>query len=99
VAAEGAAAGALPVGARHAGLAEVAAVLESEVGRPGLFSFTPGEGSVERLAAAIHRLLSLPAEERDALRAAVSAFVAREWTWERTATNILAAWSAADVRT
>ena len=43
VAAEGAAAGALPLVARHSGLAEVAAALESEVGRPGLFSFEPGE--------------------------------------------------------
>ena len=64
VAAEGAAAGALPVVARHSGLAEIATALEADVGRPGLFSFEPGEGSVARLADAIDRLLSLPAEER-----------------------------------
>jgi glycosyltransferase involved in cell wall biosynthesis len=92
VAAEAAAAGALPVVARHSGLAEVAEALESEVGRPGLFSFAPGEGAVGRLAASIERILSLPAPERDELRAGVHAFVAREWTWGQTASKILAAW-------
>jgi glycosyltransferase involved in cell wall biosynthesis len=92
VAAEAAAAGALPVVARHSGLAEVADALESDVGRPGLFSFAPGEGAVGRLATSIERILSLPAPERDELRAGVHAFVAREWTWEQTAAKILAAW-------
>jgi hypothetical protein len=89
VAAEGAAAGALPMLARHSGLAEVASALEREVGRPGLFSFEPGPGAVAAIAAGVDRLLSLPAEERAALREAVSAFVAREWTWERTAARLL----------
>jgi glycosyltransferase involved in cell wall biosynthesis len=92
VAAEAAAAGALPVVARHSGLAEVAEALESEVGRPGLFSFAPGDGAVARLAERIDRILSLPAPERDELRAGVHAFVAREWTWQQTAAKILAAW-------
>jgi glycosyltransferase involved in cell wall biosynthesis len=92
VAAEAAAAGALPVVARHSGLAEVAEALESEVGRPGLFSFAPGDGAVARVAERIDRILSLPAPERDELRAGVHAFVAREWTWQQTAAKILAAW-------
>jgi len=91
VAAEGAAAGALPLVAHHSGLAEVAAALETEIDRPGLLSFEPGEGAAERLAAGIERLLSLAPEERDELRLGVSAFVGREWTWERTATRILGA--------
>jgi glycosyltransferase involved in cell wall biosynthesis len=91
VAAEGAAAGAMPLVARHSGLAEVAAALESEVGRPGLFSFLPGEGGLARLVSGIERLLSLDPHERDELRAGVSAFVGREWTWERTTARILAA--------
>ncbi|MGH2630133.1 MAG: glycosyltransferase [Actinomycetota bacterium] len=92
VAAEGAAAGALPMVGRHSGLAEVADALETEVGRPGLFSFAPGEGAVGRLAASVDRLLALPAEEREDLAAGVSAFVGRAWTWDRTASKILAAW-------
>jgi glycosyltransferase involved in cell wall biosynthesis len=91
VAAEGSAAGALPVVARHSGLAEVAGALEAEVGRPGMFSFEPGEGAVGRLAQGIDRLLSLPVEEREELRRAVSSFVGEHWTWERTAAKLLAA--------
>jgi glycosyltransferase involved in cell wall biosynthesis len=91
VAAEGAAAGALPLVARHSGLAEVAAALETEVGTPGLFSFEPGEGAVHRLADGIDRLLSLPIEQRDDLRRAVSSFVTEHWTWGRTASRLLAA--------
>ena len=91
VAIEGAAAGALPMIARHSGLAEVAGAFEAEVGRPGFFSFEPGEGSVGRLAEGIDRLLWLPDDERDELRHAVSSFVATHWTWERTAVGILAA--------
>jgi glycosyltransferase involved in cell wall biosynthesis len=91
VAAEGAAAGALPMLARHSGLAEVAGALESEVARPGLFSFEPGAGAVGAMVEGIDRLLSLPGDERDELRRGVSAFVAREWTWERTASRLLAA--------
>jgi glycosyltransferase involved in cell wall biosynthesis len=89
VAAEGAASGALPMVARHSGLAEVAAALESEVGHPGLFSFEPGEGAVRRLAEGIDRLLSLPIGEREELRRAVSSYVGKHWTWERTAAGLL----------
>lgn len=89
VAAEGASAGALPVVARHSGLAEVAGALEAETGRPGLFSFEPGPGAAARLGSAIERLLSLPAEERGDLRRRVSAFAADTWSWGRTADRLL----------
>jgi glycosyltransferase involved in cell wall biosynthesis len=91
VAAEGAASGALPMVARHSGLAEVAGALETDVGRPGLFSFEPGDGAVRRLAEGIDRLLSLPNDQREELRGAVSSFVATHWTWERTAASLLTA--------
>jgi glycosyltransferase involved in cell wall biosynthesis len=91
VAAEGAAAGALPLVARHSGLAEVAGALEEAVGRPDLFSFEPGPGVVGRLAEGIERLCSLPAVERAELRAAVSSFVADHWTWDRAAERLLEA--------
>jgi glycosyltransferase involved in cell wall biosynthesis len=94
VAVEAAAAGALPLVARHTGLAEVAATLEADVGHPGVLSFEPGPGAVDRLSAAIDRLLSLPAEERTELRDAVSASVRTRWTWERTAAGLLKAASA-----
>jgi glycosyltransferase involved in cell wall biosynthesis len=91
VAAEGAAAGALPLVARHSGLGEVGAALEREIGHPGMLTFEPGERAVANLADGIDRLLELPAAEREDLRDAVSAFVGREWTWDRTAAGLLAA--------
>ncbi len=91
VAAEGAAAGALPLVARHSGLAEVGAELEAEIGRPGLLSFEPGPDAVRALAAGIDRLLALPPAERDEIGGRLSAFVAREWTWERDAEHLLEA--------
>jgi glycosyltransferase involved in cell wall biosynthesis len=89
VAAEGAAAGALPLVSRHSGLAEVAAALEDDVDRPGSFSFEPGPGAAVRIAQGIERLLEIPADERAELRDAVSSFVRRHWTWERTAAALL----------
>lgn len=91
VAAEGAAAGALPLVARHSGLEEVGAALEAAIERPGLLTFEPGPAAVARLAAGLDRVLELPQKERTELRRAVSAFVGREWTWERTAAGLLAA--------
>jgi glycosyltransferase involved in cell wall biosynthesis len=91
VAAEGAAAGALPLVARHSGLAEVASTLEAAVGSDGLFSFEPGAGAVGRVATGLDRLLSLPPEEVAALRVAVRDVVVREWSWDRTAEKLLEA--------
>ena len=89
VAAEGAAAGALPLVARHSGLAEVASALESHVGRPGMFSFDRGPGAARRIAGGIDRLLELPADERHALAASLADFVRSEWSWRRTADRLL----------
>jgi glycosyltransferase involved in cell wall biosynthesis len=91
VAAEGAAAGAIPLVARHSGLAEVAAALEDAVDRPGLLSFEPGYGATHRLVAGIERILRLPPPERSLLRQKVAAYVAAEWTWARTVDRLLAA--------
>jgi len=89
VAAEGAAAGALPLVARHSGLAEVAGALEGHVGRPGLFSFEPGPGAVGRIADGIDGLLGLEPSDRASLRDAVRDFATREWSWRRTAEGLL----------
>jgi glycosyltransferase involved in cell wall biosynthesis len=94
VAAEGAAAGALPLVARHSGLAEVAGMLEAAVDRPGLFSFEPGDGATARLVDGVRALVGLPAGERDELRRAIRQVVAREWTWDRTAERLLEAATA-----
>jgi glycosyltransferase involved in cell wall biosynthesis len=89
VAAEGAAAGSLPLLARHSGLGEVAAALEGHVGRPQLFSFEPGPGAPDRIATGIDRLIELQPRERNMLREAIRGFVADEWSWRRTAAGLL----------
>jgi glycosyltransferase involved in cell wall biosynthesis len=89
VTAEGAAAGALPLVARHSGLAEVVEALENEVGLEGVFSFEPGEDAARRIAPGVETLLARPPEERARLRGTISGFVAREWTWERAAQRVV----------
>jgi glycosyltransferase involved in cell wall biosynthesis len=89
VAAEGASAGTFPLVAHHSGLAEVASALEAEIGRPGLLSFEPGPGATERLLRAMEAILAIPREERHEMSASLSAFVAREGTWERTVERLL----------
>jgi glycosyltransferase involved in cell wall biosynthesis len=93
VAAEAAAAGALPVSAAHSGLAEVsrelAAALPAEAS--GLVSFPLGEDAVEAIAARLNGWLALDAATRDDARAALRATVARLWSWEGVARGVLAA--------
>jgi glycosyltransferase involved in cell wall biosynthesis len=91
VAAEAAATGALPLVARHSGLAEIATALENAVGQPELFSYQSGPGAVRAIAAGLERLLAIPEPRRSELRSAVSDFVGREWSWARTAAGIVAA--------
>jgi glycosyltransferase involved in cell wall biosynthesis len=89
VAAEGAAAGALPLVARHSGLAEVAEALESHAGAPRLFSFDPGPGAARRIAEGIDHLLAIPRQERHAIGESLSAFVRTEWSWRATADRLV----------
>ena len=91
VAAEGAAAGALPLVARHSGLAEVSAALEKAADSPGLFSFEPGPASVAAIEDGIRRLLALDPAERTAVASAIRAHVADQWTWERSAARYVEA--------
>ena len=91
VAAEGAAAGALPVVARHSSLAEVAEALEGAIGHRAALAFDPGPGATRRLAETLEHLLSLPRDERAEMAAAARDFVTREWTWDRTAERLLEA--------
>jgi glycosyltransferase involved in cell wall biosynthesis len=95
VALEGTAAGALPLMARHSGLAEIAQALETEVGEPELLSFEPGPGATRRLAGGLTRLLAIPEPHRRELRGALVALVADRWGWERTADGLLEAAHAA----
>ncbi|HYG72025.1 MAG TPA: glycosyltransferase [Actinomycetota bacterium] len=89
VAIEGVAAGALPLVARHSGLGEIAAALEAEIARPGLFSFGPGEGAAGRIARGLDALLGMDPAERQEVAGAITSFAGREWSWRATARRLL----------
>jgi glycosyltransferase involved in cell wall biosynthesis len=89
VAAEAAAAGSLPLVARHSGLAEIAEGLEAEYPseQRGLTSFETGDA--RDLAAKLGRLLDLPERDRQALREAARWAVEEHWSWEQVSARLL----------
>ena len=89
VAAEAAAAGSLPLVARHSGLAEIAEGLEAEYPpeQRGLTSFETGDA--RDLAAKLGRLLDLPERDRQALREAARRAVVEHWSWEQVSARLL----------
>ncbi len=93
VAAEAAATGALPVCARHSGLAEVAGALADALPEPigELTSFDLGPGAVAGIADRLDRWLALEPADRAAARSALVAAVRSRWSWEGVAETVLAA--------
>jgi glycosyltransferase involved in cell wall biosynthesis len=96
VAAEAAAAGALPVSAGHSGMLEVsrqlAAALPEDVA--GLVSFPVEPGAVEAIAARLDGWLALPEAERERARRALVETVGELWSWDAVARGVLAAGAA-----
>jgi len=90
VAAEAAACGCPPLVARHSGLAEVAEGLEGEY--PArlrhLASFPTGETA--ELRARLVDLLTLPDDDREALRGAARRAAVERWSWAAIAERLLA---------
>ncbi len=93
VAAEAAACGAVPVVARHSGLAEVAEVLAAEVPAraAGWLTFPVDDGAVEALAERVVACLQAPPELLAETRVGLVAAVRRRWSWERVAEGVIAA--------
>ena len=89
VAAEAAAAGCLPLVARHSGLQEIAEGLEA--GYPpearDLTSFATGE--VADLTAKLERLLALSPDERSRLSKAARETTVERWSWRSVAERLL----------
>lgn len=96
VAAEAAACGALPIVARHSGLAEVAAALAEAVPgeSAGWLSFELGPGAVRDLAAAVVAWLQAPAGLRTATREAIVRVARERWSWDGVARGVIAAGGA-----
>jgi glycosyltransferase involved in cell wall biosynthesis len=93
VAAEAASTGALPVCARHSGLAEVAEALAGELPPEVgvLTSFPLGPDAVEGIADRLNRWLALPEPARVAASADLAAAVRARWSWESVGRTVLAA--------
>ncbi len=90
VAAEAAATGCPPLVARHSGLAEVAAGLEEEYPERLRHLAAFETGNVADLRAKLVELLSLPAADREELRAAARRAVVARWSWESVAARLVA---------
>jgi glycosyltransferase involved in cell wall biosynthesis len=90
VAAEAAACGCPPLVARHSGLAEIAGGLDEEYPPHlrHLAAFTSGD--VADLRARLVELISLPAADRAAIRAAARRAVVAHWSWAGVAARVLA---------
>jgi glycosyltransferase involved in cell wall biosynthesis len=90
VAAEAAAAGSLPLVARHSGLAEVAAGIEEEYPAQyrNLVSFETGDAA--DLRDKLRALLALDAVTRDELSTAARNAVVARWSWASVAARLLA---------
>ena len=93
VAAEGAAAGALPVVARHSGLAEVSEALAERVPAPARdwLSFAVGPTAVTELAACLTGWLGADDDVRAATREAIVAVTRERWSWDGVARTVVAA--------
>lgn len=91
VAAEAAATGALPVCARHSGLAEVAAALAGALPDAGLAAFELDAGAVVAIADRLDRWLAMDPVARAAASAALVGVVRSRWSWEGVARAVLAA--------
>jgi glycosyltransferase involved in cell wall biosynthesis len=93
VAAEGAACGAVPVVARHSGLAEVSEVLAAAIpaeAAPWL-SFAVDDEAVRSLADCLIGCLTAEEELLARTREGLVATVRERWSWERVAAGVIAA--------
>jgi glycosyltransferase involved in cell wall biosynthesis len=93
VAVEAAACGALPLSARHSGMAEVTTMLAPALPkrlRP-LLSFEIGPGVVEEIAAKLVAWLALDDAERKRAGLALAKEAARRYSWENVAKGVIAA--------
>ncbi|MFL5514940.1 MAG: glycosyltransferase, partial [Gemmatimonadales bacterium] len=93
VAAEAAATGALPVVARHSGLAEVARTLSAAVPPPARdwLTFDVGPTAVDELAAAVGGWLEAPEDLRTATREGIVAATRERYSWDGVARTVIAA--------
>ena len=93
VAAEGAACGAVPIVARHSGLAEVSEALAEAVPEraAGWLSFPVDDDAVRALAGCLIASLSASPDLLERAREGLVRTVREKWSWERVAAGVIAA--------
>jgi glycosyltransferase involved in cell wall biosynthesis len=93
VAAEAAAAGSLPIGAGHSGIAEVSRELAGALpdSVAPLVSFPLGDGAIEGIAQRLSAWFALSPAERASTRVELRKTVARMWSWEGVANGVIGA--------
>jgi glycosyltransferase involved in cell wall biosynthesis len=93
VAAEAAAAGSLPIGAGHSGIAEVSRELAGALADSvaPLVSFPLGDGAIEGIAQRLSAWFALSPAERASTRVELRKTVARMWSWEGVANGVIGA--------
>jgi glycosyltransferase involved in cell wall biosynthesis len=89
VAAEAASCGCPPLVARHSGLAEVDEGLSAHL-PPELHLTSFETGNVNDLTGHLQRILALPAEQRETLRAGCRRTVQDLWSWDSVAQRLTA---------
>lgn len=88
VAAEAAACGVLPVVPDHSGISEAGAAVEDAIGRPGLLTF-PAADPIEGIAAAVSRVLKMPADDLAECGERAIALARARWSWDHVAERLL----------
>ncbi|HEY6860951.1 MAG TPA: hypothetical protein VI358_14340, partial [Pseudolabrys sp.] len=93
VAVEAAACGALPLSARHSGMAEVTATLAPALPNElqPLLSFEIGPRAVDEIASKLVAWLTLDAAERQRAQSALANEAAHRYSWENVARGVIAA--------
>jgi glycosyltransferase involved in cell wall biosynthesis len=89
VAAEAAAAGCLPIVARHSGLAEIAEGLERHLPDEYAPLVAFDTGDADDLAAKIRAALLIPSDDRGLVRDVLRRAVETRWSWSRVAERLL----------
>jgi glycosyltransferase involved in cell wall biosynthesis len=90
VAAEAAACGVLPIVPDHSGIGEVGAILEAELGEPGLLMFDSTDPIVG-ISQAIDRVLAIDSQTRYEMGKTIATIAHERWAWPTVAAALLEA--------
>jgi len=88
VGAEAAASGVLPIVPNHSGIQEVGSAVEDALSEPGLLTFD-ADDPIPGIAAAVERVLTIPAGRRAEMGRTAAALARSRWSWDAVAERLL----------